>query len=158
MSLDFSLAQDHIEVDKVLVKVFDALNSGDAELALKKLDLFWARLAVHIRAEHLVLFPAVIETGSDVTEKVIDLRNDHDFFMKELADLIKKLRQATDGAEVDLAATASRLGIIKERLEKHNRIEEDDIYPLTASLDRKLFQQIDAQLQNLPARFVTKDQ
>jgi iron-sulfur cluster repair protein YtfE (RIC family) len=158
MSLDFSLAQDHIEVDKVLVKVFDALNSGDAELALKQLDLFWARLAVHIRAEHLVLFPAFIETGGDVTEKVIDLRNDHDFFMKELADLVKKLRQATDGAEVDLAAIASRLGIIKERLEKHNRIEEAEIYPLAASLDRKLFQQIDAQLHNLPPRFVAKDQ
>ena len=158
MSLDFSLAQDHNEVDRILGKVFEALNSGDTELALKQLDLFWARLAVHIRAEHLVLFPAVIETDGDMNEKVINLRNDHDFFMKSLADLIKELRKASDGAVVDLAAIASRLGIIKERLEKHNRIEEADIYPLAASLDRKLFQQIDAQLHNLPPRFVAEDQ
>ena len=158
MSSDFSLAHDHREVDIILGQVFEALDSFDANDALNQLDLFWARLAVHIRAEHLVLFPAVIETEGDMSEKIIDLRNDHDFFMKELADLIKKLRQTIDGAEVDLDAIRSRLGTIKKRLEQHNRIEEADIYPLTASGDAALLDRIDTQLRNLPPRFAHQDQ
>ena len=158
MSPDISLAQDHSEVDIILGQVFKTLGAGDANAALKELDLFWARLAVHIRAEHLVLFPALIEHNNESTDKITALRDDHDFFMKELADLIKMLRQAADGTEVDLAAIASRLTVMKDRLKNHNRIEEADIYPLAASFDTNFHDRIDAQLHNLPPRFASQDQ
>ncbi len=42
-------------------KLKSALHAGDVEASHTGLDLFWARLAVHIRAEHLQLFPAIID-------------------------------------------------------------------------------------------------
>ena len=158
MSTDISLAQDHSEVDIILGKVIEALNSGDASAALGSLDLFWARLAVHIRAEHLVLFPFIIETHSRLIEKITALRDDHDFFMKELAVLIKELRLTTDGGKADLAKIASRIMAIKERLEKHDRVEEAEIYPLAEGLNKDFHDRINAQLRNLPPRFGSNDQ
>src|SRR5262245_25232490 len=55
------LADDHSAIDGVLTELKTALESNDVENSHTKLDLFWARLAVHIRAEHLHLFPTVIE-------------------------------------------------------------------------------------------------
>src|SRR5215211_942934 len=61
------LADDHVAVGEVIKALQAALNSCDLKTAYAKLDLFWARLAVHIRAEHLHLFPAVIQHCGDVT-------------------------------------------------------------------------------------------
>ena len=55
------LADDHSAVDKLLLSVRAALEAQDASRSHAALDLFWARLAVHIRAEHLHLFPAVLQ-------------------------------------------------------------------------------------------------
>lgn len=52
------LADDHGALDEVLSQLWKALDTGDVLVSHDKLDLFWARLAVHIRAEHLHLFPA----------------------------------------------------------------------------------------------------
>ena len=56
------------------------------------------RPAVHIRAEHLRLFPAVLSATRDdaglyaeVESAVAALRRDHDFFMRELAAAVNAL-------------------------------------------------------------------
>jgi hypothetical protein len=55
------LASDHDELDELLDKLFASFDaSGSVEQIYQKLDLFWARLAVHIRAEHLHLFPLIL--------------------------------------------------------------------------------------------------
>lgn len=55
-----SLASDHAELDELLGELFAAFEAGEIELIYRTLDLFWARLAMHIRAEHLHLFPAIL--------------------------------------------------------------------------------------------------
>lgn len=56
--MNYPLADDHSEMDALLEEFFDALCCADVELIYQTLDFFWARLAMHIRAEHLHLFPA----------------------------------------------------------------------------------------------------
>jgi hemerythrin-like domain-containing protein len=89
------LAHDHTELDKLLKQLQQALDDSDLEASHAKLDLFWARLAVHIRAEHLHLFPTVLRRLSGTVDQsvgpslsqaqsaVIRLREDHDFFMND---------------------------------------------------------------------------
>ena len=54
------LAHDHSELDALLAAAFSALAAGPVERGFEAVDVFWARLAMHIRAEHLHLFPAVL--------------------------------------------------------------------------------------------------
>src|ERR1044072_7340629 len=58
------LVNDHAEVDALLRGLWDAFEGGEAEEVLAKLDYLWARLAVHIRAEHLHLFPALLAAAA----------------------------------------------------------------------------------------------
>ncbi len=53
------LTGDHLELDALLAELFLAFRDGDVELIYQRLDIFWARLVMHIRAEHLHLFPAI---------------------------------------------------------------------------------------------------
>lgn len=55
------LANDHVALDQLLKQLQAALNDGDVKACYARLDLFWAKLAVHIRAEHLHLFPRVLQ-------------------------------------------------------------------------------------------------
>ena len=101
----FPLADDHSEIDVLLEEFFDTLRFADVELMYKSLDFFWARLAMHIRAEHLHLFPAItnaIETQAaennspvpsltEALNAINALQSDHNFFMRELLSAIKKI-------------------------------------------------------------------
>src|SRR4051812_6274702 len=96
------LEHDHKELDKILCGLFRVLDAGEVEEGFKRLDLFWARLGVHIRAENLCLFPAILHelnTGRkkprveglslDGAQRAIaELRADHNFFMGELAGAV----------------------------------------------------------------------
>lgn len=62
------LARDHGELDLLFAELRVAFEAGDIREIHLRLDLFWARLAVHIRAEHLQLFPAIVRA----------LRGDHE--------------------------------------------------------------------------------
>lgn len=87
------LIDDHAALDRVLKQLQTALRSSDLEIAHATLDLFWARLAVHIRAEHLHLFPTVLNRlGNEAQTVIAQLREDHDFFMHELARAVKAMR------------------------------------------------------------------
>jgi hypothetical protein len=55
------LAGDHVALDRLLKQLQATLNNGDVNACYASLDLFWAKLAVHIRAEHLHLFPGALK-------------------------------------------------------------------------------------------------
>src|ERR1043166_3376268 len=122
------LAHHHAVLDRLLHQV---LNTRDVKRGFEQLDQFWARLAMHIRAEHLHLFPAIRQAlgeGQDIgapslseAESVIaKLRSDHDYFMRELASAIGLLRQLLNGAKDDpdprFAEAAVKVQMVRERL------------------------------------------
>ena len=154
--MDDLLSRDHTEIDLLLDDAVNKLGSRDSVEAVLALDLFWARLAMHIRAEHLHLFPAIAkDSGPETAEIVGRLRRDHDFFMHELADMIKALR--ADSEEETLRDTARRLEAIRDRLAEHNEVEEAQIYPRFASAgDEQLSRSIKKELDNLPPRFANR--
>ena len=174
------LADDHNAIDEVLKELKAALEAGNVETSHAKLDLFWARLAVHIRAEHLHLFPAIV-TG--VQEKTSDhasgpllceamaavdqLRNDHNFFMHELTDAIKAIRKLgkVSDKRIDLEGLNTVQNIVREierRLVSHNQLEEQQVYRwagvvLTEQGQAQLATQIESELANRPPRFSTDE-
>jgi len=160
--MDALLSHDHTEIDLLLTVALRKLDAGDAA-AFRSLDLFWARLAMHIRAEHHHLFPAVIrisdaEKLSYVPEVVERLRLDHDFFMHELADIINAMRSMNpDNDRVTISDAARRVGVIKDRLIAHNAIEEEQIYKLGIFFSEKdsevLSRSVAEELANVPPRF-----
>ena len=165
------LSDDHHAVSEVLEQLLTALENKDVQTSHSRLDLLWARLAVHIRAEHLHLFPAVTDrlTKSDLSEAqaiVKILRADHDFFMHELARAIGVLRElshttVTADSETKLAAVADTVREVEERLAAHNEIEENQIYRwagtiLNESEQLELLARINAELENRPPRCSAK--
>jgi hemerythrin superfamily protein len=115
---------------------------------------------VHIRAEHLHLFPAVISRFTEAQSVVEELRADHDFFMTELARAVGTLRELSTSPE-DAAGLNSVLDVVLEvekRLANHNGIEENQIYRLastmlTESEQVELATRINAELEYRPSRF-----
>ncbi len=154
------LSDDHNAVGEVLKQLRTALDNKDVQTSYSKLDLLWARLAVHIRAEHLHLFPAVIATlGSEAQPIVESLRVDHDFFMRELARAIGILRQTiTVSDERKLAAVSETVREVEKRLATHNEIEESQIYRWSSIMlgqqeQSDLLARIRVELENRPPRF-----
>ncbi len=167
------LLDDHHAVNEVLKRLLTALDNREVKTSYSTLDLFWARLAVHIRAEHLHLFPAVtnrltkpaddVPDASEAQAIIESLRADHDFFMHELARAIGVLRElphttVTADSETKLAAVAGAVREVEERLAAHNEIEENQIYRwsstiLNESEQLELLARINAELENRPPRF-----
>ena len=160
------LTRDHAELDVLLNRVFEALDGVDNGVILENLDLFWGRLAVHIRAEHLHLFPAALaycentdSISPKISEKLELLRHDHDFFMHELARAVKLIRAVSeDNAGATYMEIRSQLHEIEQRLSEHNLIEETEVYPLMqAVMAQEGFNDLNARLKreldNLPPRF-----
>jgi hypothetical protein len=171
------LEHDHGELDRLLESVHLSLAADDLAASLYELDLFWARLGIHIRAEHLHLFPMLLDKALAADAKAADtsiyklpeliprLRRDHDLFVIEIGKCVNRLRglageEIADGSvfreiETGLVAVAARLKV-------HNEIEERDIYPLayemlTAEENDHLGRMIEKELINLPARFRGKN-
>lgn len=157
------LLDDHQAVSEILKQLLTALHNKDVEVSHFKLDLLWARLAVHIRAEHLHLFPAVVSEFGAAQPIIVHLRADHDFFMRELARAIgvlrglpKRIVEASD--DVKLATVGDTVREIEKRLLSHNDIEEHQIYRLTSTMLTKteqmeLAKRINTELENRPSRF-----
>lgn len=156
------LEADHRELDQLLAGLLDELGRDvpDPVTAYHRLDLFWARLAVHIRAEHLVLFPSLLAATNEknrerLTAVLAELRHDHDFFMKELARAVKALRLVPDfGNEAETFVIIRGLvEAVATRLASHNETEEKTVYPL-ADLSLTDRARISKELANLPQRFL----
>lgn len=154
------LSDDHAAVGEILAQLLTSLNDKDVPTVLAKVDLLWARLAVHIRAEHLHLFPAV-STRLTEAESIVDrLRTDHNFFMHELARVVGILRELPESAvdEARWTDIADTVREVEKRLATHNEVEEKTIYPwagsiLTESEQMELTRRINAELENRPPRF-----
>ncbi len=169
------LEDDHASLGQLLTELDAELARPNITRAFELLDLFWARLAVHIRAENLHLFPALVNapaslltgrgslpTTEEVHNVLAHLRSDHDFFMKELALMIKVMRKIT-GSQLPSVEEAGdlrqRLTTIATRLEAHNRLEEERVYTWPSLLfDEEtiaaLRDRLQHELENLPPRFV----
>lgn len=168
------LVDDHAEVGSLLGEALDAFDRHEAGAALACLDYVWARLAVHIRAEHLRLFPALLAgaeavgaspaaapTAAEVRATVERLREDHDFFMRELAAAVNALKEldARGGeAAARLAEVKRRVLTVAARLEEHNRVEEERAYRWPEALcegaaREALSTELRRELENLPPRF-----
>jgi hemerythrin superfamily protein len=165
--MDRLLSDDHQAVAEILKQLLAALRNNDVQASYSKLDLMWARLAVHIRAEHLHLFPAVINCSAPATsdaESVVEqLRADHDFFMRKLAgavNILRELREQPDSPErrTRLTAILNVVLEVESRLSNHNEMEENQIYRwantlLTEPEQEDLAARINAELENRPPRF-----
>ena len=171
------LERDHEELDGVLGELLLALDHGDPDESFAQLDLLWARLAVHIRAEHLCLFPAILGApqaflpGSGGTPRLEEvqsaigvLRSDHDFFMHELAkavNLMRAMEGISDAGVVKetLREVRSIVLSVRTRLSSHNQLEENQVYGwIDVLLDETGRSALDArvrhELENLPLRFI----
>jgi iron-sulfur cluster repair protein YtfE (RIC family) len=167
------LGDDHKQLDNLLNCALAALTKTDLAEAFKRLDLFWARLAMHIRAENLHLFPSVLNQakGNDgerpgefppslEVQKAIDrLTDDHNFFMQQLSRAMKILREcSTDSPPMGEFETVRKIiGTVSERLTAHNELEEVIVYRLPARLLPReeqiaLAARIQRELKNLPPR------
>ena len=170
------LTDDHAEVDALFGALWREFERGGAREVFERLDYIWARLAVHIRAEHLHLFPALLAasdggqsesagdapTPEEVRAAVERLREDHDFFMRQLAAAVNDARElaaqdsAPDGER--LAQIKARASAVAERLAGHNQLEERQVYLWPEALLEG--GQLDAlregmrrEVENLPPRF-----
>ena len=154
------LEADHSELHDLVEDVRTAIAEADMPRCYKATDLLWARLAMHIRAEHLHLFPFVRSVSDIDTTDVLDgLRQDHDMFMVELGRAVRALRPGSDPAnDPDTFATVHEIvETVAARLAVHDRIEEEKIYVFAdahsshdvASLHEKIRQE----LGNYPPRF-----
>jgi len=174
MMKNMLLAHDHSELDSGLVRVFSAIVDGEVEQSFNHLDFFWARLAMHIRAENVHLFPTLLraaerpERGADVPvlevlqAAIARLRDDHDFFMNEITAAVKELRELRRGQRQHAAAVFAevreRLTEVSRRLETHNAIEETEVYLwagvfLDGPEQNVLVQNIQRELDNFPPRY-----
>jgi hypothetical protein len=173
------LAHDHAELDKLLGALRFALDGGEPKQIHRLLDLFWTRLAVHIRAEHLGLFPAITrvlegrpETGSetpsltDAQRLIAELRADHDFFMKQLASAIALVRSSLTADQsfraAELPKVKARIAAVADRLVVHNKLEEQRIYLWVGTLlnhqeQSDLSARLQKELNTIPPRFVQSD-
>jgi iron-sulfur cluster repair protein YtfE (RIC family) len=168
------LEDDHESLAQLLAELDAELAEPNIARAFELLDLFWARLAVHIRAENMHLFPAIanasaslftgkssLPTSEEAHNLLLRLRSDHDFFMKELAQALKVIREIADNQEAGATViedVRQRLIIIGKRLEVHNQLEERRLYswPVMIFDEAKvvrLLERLRHELENLPPRF-----
>lgn len=142
------LARDHRDIDTLFSEASSTLARSDAAAAHFAMDRAWMRLAVHIRAEHKALFPAILADHPELADLIQTLRADHDFFMETLARLLGQLREP----HADRAAIAAAFVEVDERLQTHNRIEETEVYPFAGG-DPALDERLSAELAFLPERY-----
>jgi hemerythrin superfamily protein len=169
------LEDDHHSLGELLSRFQTTIANRDVKTAHAALDLFWARLAVHIRAEHLHLFPSILNASTDTGDlaggpsmrqaqaTINALVDDHDFFMRELSSAISVLREALtlddrSNVEEKLTQTSQTVARVAERLQTHNQTEEETIYRWVVSLlDEERQSRLDREVQDsllkLPARF-----
>jgi len=90
------------------------------------------------------------------------LREDHDFFMRELAEAVNAARAlaADDGPTAGdrLRQIKSKVLAVSERLDEHNRLEEEQVYlwpgALLSDVGRvELNASLAREVENLPPRF-----
>jgi hemerythrin superfamily protein len=170
------MEKDHEALDEVLQRLESSLEKHELISSFESLDLFWARLAVHIRAENVRLFPAILSARSEVVDAALpplkevqstiqQLRVDHNFFMEELSKAVRQMRQVCKAEFYDqprlvteLSRIRDRVDAVSNRLRAHNKLEEEQVYRwsgliLNGSRLKILEDAIKHEIKNLPPRF-----
>jgi hemerythrin-like domain-containing protein len=171
------MERDHELLGDLLQKLEDALERRDVVKSFSLLDLFWARLAVHIRAENVCLFPAILNAPreffgrtlppfAEVETTIERLRTDHNFFMDQLSRAVKTMREFLGQSNTysqwkrtpQLNTIRARLHAVSTRLKAHIQLEDEHVYEwpalmLGAGDLRKLFELLMYEIENLPPRF-----
>jgi hemerythrin superfamily protein len=169
------MEKDHEALDEVLQRLESSLEKRELISSFESLDLFWARLAVHIRAENVRLFPAILSARSEVFDAALpslkevqsaiqQLRIDHNFFTEELSQAMRQMRQLVKARFFDQPRLVTELSRIRDqvdavsnRLRAHNELEEEQVYGwpglmLNGSRLRILEDAIKHEIKNLPPR------
>ncbi len=140
--------QDHKLMQEVLDDLTSLLQKRDVNWSFELLDLFWSQLAVHIRAENVCLFPAILNAPRDafsedrglppyqqVKSTIDSLRADHTFFVDQVAQVLRRIRELLADPEISRISLETALKDIQmtmesvaERLEIHWRLEEKQVY------------------------------
>jgi iron-sulfur cluster repair protein YtfE (RIC family) len=167
---------DHQVLDEMLNQLTIQLGKPDLAWAFENLDLLWGSLAVHIRAENICLFPAILNAPRDRfgSNKIIPpyeearatierLRMDHNSFMNQLGQAMKELRAMiirpeSYSVEVTICDLRKRISVFAESLHQHNEIEETQVYLWPSLLlDQDSLERLNAgvrsEIENLPSRF-----
>jgi len=171
------MEKDHEALDEVLQRLESSLEKHELLSSFELLDLFWARLAVHIRAENVRLFPAILSACPDafgntlpplkeVQSTIGRLRVDHNFFMDELSRAVKSMRELLARSESykqpeltrELSGIREQVKAVSTRLKAHNVLEEGQVYGwpgrmMNGSRLRILEDAIKHEIKNLPPRF-----
>jgi len=170
------MKKDHEALDEVLQRLDSSLERHELLSSFELLDLFWARLAVHIRAENVRLFPAILSARSEVVDAALpslrevhstiqQLKVDHNFFMEELSQAVRQMRQLVKAEFYDqrrlvteLSRIRDRVDAVSNRLREHNKLEEEQVYRwsglmMNGSRLRILEDAIRHEIENLPPRF-----
>lgn len=170
------MGKDHEALGELLQTLDSTLEKHELMSSFESLDLFWARLAVHIRAENVRLFPAILSARSKVVDTALpslrevqstiqQLRVDHNFFMDELSDAVQTMRQLVKAEVYDQQRLVMELSRIRDhvdavstRLKVHNELEEEQVYRwptlmLSASELRIWEDVLKHEIENLPPRF-----
>lgn len=166
------LTADHLELDTLFEQLFSALDKGDVAEIHQHLDFFWARLAIHIRAENLHLFPFILRAARNhrkaemptlevVEHTILTLDNDHSFFMRELGAAVKEVFEMRQNIAQNTAKKISQLREkfteLRRRLQIHNALEESYAYRWAETFNPAeidvLEPKIQRELENLPPRF-----
>jgi hemerythrin superfamily protein len=147
--IDTVLENDHDELHAILQEVKASFKLRDPVLTYQLLDRFWARLAMHIRAENVSLFPALENAGAS-RDVISQLKADHNFFMETLGSAMKSKQPQDMFAAVHA---------IEQRLEQHNLTEEREVYGwpkqlLSDSEQQRVEAEVRRHLANLPPRFL----
>ncbi len=165
------LVHDHEVLSGILSEYERVFAEGNLPEAATLLDYFWARLALHIRAEHHVLFPRIYEKAAassspplkEVEAVFGTLRKDHDLFMTALAEAVTTLKALVQAPREParkeiLGRVAKYVESVKGRLDSHNILEEGKVY-LWLDLGRGLGERAEVagairkELENFPPRF-----
>lgn len=169
------LASDHASLDQLFVALVLAIDENDSVESLSRLDLLWARLGMHIRAEHLWLFPSILDAldgahgdhtttlDKDVVRDTIEgLKGDHNFFMHEFAraiNILRPIRLTNKESANGWQETVRKIVLaIRQRLKAHNEVEEENVYRWASLLligpnQARLASLVKNELENLPPRF-----
>ena len=170
------MEKDHEALDEVLQRLDSSLERHELLSSFELLDLFWARLAVHIRAENVRLFPAILSARSEVVDAALpslrevqstiqQLKVDHNFFMEELSQAVRQMRQLVKAEFYDqrrlvteLSGIRDRVDAVSNRLREHNKSEEEQVYAwpglmMNDSRLRILEDAIRHEIEKLPSRF-----
>ena len=172
-----NLEGDHKLIEEVLDDLVSLLEKQDINRAFELLDLFWTQLAVHIRAENVCLFPAITSAPREAFTKkkglppfdevktlIETLRADHTFFVDQVGQAMRKIRELMAlpetprvGLEGQLEEIKTTMKALAERLRAHSELEQAKVYKwpellLPPDQYQLLVQVVSGEIEKMPHR------